>query len=82
MTTRCSLLTGVVLSLLVLAVFSPRSITANGDATRLLRSPTVSATHIAFAYANNIWTVDRAGRCPPRIHYNLPRLLSPSGVAL
>ena len=28
---------------------------------RLLRSPTVSATHIAFAYANNIWMVERAG---------------------
>lgn len=28
--------------------------------TRMLRSPTVSATHIAFAYANNIWIVDRA----------------------
>jgi hypothetical protein len=27
----------------------------NGDATRLLRTPTVSATQIAFAYANNIW---------------------------
>ena len=29
--------------------------------TRLLRTPTVSATHIAFAYANNIWVVERAG---------------------
>ena len=29
--------------------------------TRLLRTPTVSATHIAFAYANNIWIVERAG---------------------
>jgi tricorn protease len=29
--------------------------------TRLLRSPTVSATEIAFAYANNIWVVGRAG---------------------
>jgi tricorn protease len=29
--------------------------------TRLLRTPTVSARQIAFAYANNIWTVDRAG---------------------
>ena len=34
---------------------------ANGEATKLLRTPTVSATQIAFAYANNIWTVDRAG---------------------
>jgi len=29
--------------------------------TRMLRSPTVSASQIAFAYANNIWTVPRAG---------------------
>jgi tricorn protease len=29
--------------------------------TRMLRSPTVSKTQIAFAYANNIWIVDRAG---------------------
>lgn len=30
--------------------------------TKLLRMPTLSATQIAFAYANDIWTVDRAGR--------------------
>ncbi|MGE5359996.1 MAG: S41 family peptidase [Bacteroidales bacterium] len=29
--------------------------------TKMLRSPTVSATQIAFAYANNIWTVERPG---------------------
>src|SRR5688500_7251998 len=29
--------------------------------TRMLRSPTVSDKNIAFAYANNIWIVDRAG---------------------
>ena len=33
----------------------------NGEPTRLLRSPAVSASHIAFAYANNIWVVERAG---------------------
>jgi tricorn protease len=40
---------------------------ANGGPTRLLRTPTVSATHIAFAYANNIWTVERAGGTARRI---------------
>lgn len=35
--------------------------------TRLLRSPTVSATHIAFAYANNIWVVERAGGAGRRL---------------
>jgi tricorn protease len=33
----------------------------NGEPTRLLRSPTVSANQVAFAYANNIWTVPRSG---------------------
>jgi tricorn protease len=35
--------------------------------TRLLRQPTVSATRIAFAYANNIWVVDRAGGAARRL---------------
>ena len=40
---------------------------AQGGQTRLLRTPAVSATHIAFAYANNIWTVPRAGGSAQRI---------------
>src|SRR6185369_2841604 len=35
--------------------------------TRLLRTPSVSSTQIAFAYANNIWTVDKAGGTARRI---------------
>src|SRR5213595_969617 len=35
--------------------------------TRMLRTPTVSKTQIAFAYANNIWTVDKAGGLARRI---------------
>src|SRR5205823_5129598 len=35
--------------------------------TRLLRSPSASANRIAFAYANNIWTVQRAGGTAQRI---------------
>jgi tricorn protease len=42
-------------------VMAPTTVDANGEATRLLRTPTVSATHVAFAYANNIWVTDRAG---------------------
>ncbi|MFM8535014.1 MAG: PDZ domain-containing protein [Acidimicrobiia bacterium] len=34
---------------------------ANVTAARLLRTPSISATHVAFAYANNIWIVDRKG---------------------
>ena len=35
--------------------------------TRLLRTPSVSANHIAFAYANNIWTVNRSGGSARRL---------------
>ncbi len=35
--------------------------------TRLLRTPTVSATQIAFAYAQNIWSVPRAGGTARRL---------------
>jgi tricorn protease len=44
-----------------LAALSSIGVRANGPPTRLLRSPSISATHIAFAYANNIWIVDRKG---------------------
>jgi tricorn protease len=35
--------------------------------TRLLRTPTVSASRIAFAYANNIWVVERTGGSARRV---------------
>jgi tricorn protease len=35
--------------------------------TRMLRSPTISATQIAFAYANNIWVVPRSGGTAQRM---------------
>jgi tricorn protease len=35
--------------------------------TRLLRTPAVSATQIAFSYANNIWVVDRSGGMARRV---------------
>ncbi|MBV9268333.1 MAG: PD40 domain-containing protein [Acidobacteriaceae bacterium] len=35
--------------------------------TRMLRTPTVSRTQIAFAYANNIWVVDRKGGAARRL---------------
>ena len=43
------------------AALAPVPSAAPADSTRMLRSPTVSATQIAFAYANNIWVVERAG---------------------
>ncbi len=35
--------------------------------TKMLRSPTVSASHIAFAHANNIWIVERSGGAARRL---------------
>jgi tricorn protease len=61
MTKRIAILIGCLLILLWLTGAQSRVSGANGPGTRMLRSPTVSATHIAFAYANNIWIVERAG---------------------
>src|SRR5688500_20324408 len=48
---------------LLMTVALPGSIelAARGTPTRLLRTPSISATHVAFAYGNNIWIVDRKG---------------------
>jgi tricorn protease len=66
-----SLVRQVALLALVLVVLAPAlvptRVVANGEPTRLLRSPTVSATHIAFAYANNIWVTERTGGNARRI---------------
>ena len=42
-------------------------LTAAPGGTRLLRTPTVSANQIAFAYAENIWVVPRSGGMARRI---------------
>lgn len=39
----------------------------HGGQTRLLRTPTVSATQIGFAYANNIWVAPRGGGSARRL---------------
>ncbi len=58
------MLTRIARALLALPLFAV-ALAAAPDTTpgptKLLRSPTVSATQIAFAYANNIWVVERAG---------------------
>ena len=38
------------------------SITAFSQGTRLLREPSISATHITFAYGGDIWVADLAGK--------------------
>lgn len=50
--------------LLVAQLANAQSVSAQ---TRLLRTPTVSASQIAFAYANNIWSVPRAGGSARRL---------------
>ncbi len=40
---------------------------ANAPTTRLLRTPSVSAAQIAFAYASNIWIVERSGGVARRL---------------
>jgi tricorn protease len=57
-----------VLSILATAAWLANDVAhASSGPTRLLRTPTVSASHIAFAYANNIWTVERAGGTARRL---------------
>src|SRR5258705_3147145 len=46
---------------------SIRAQNGHGGQTRLLRTPTVSATQIGFAYANNVWGVPRAGGSARRL---------------
>src|SRR5574339_1206072 len=52
---------------LIVPLFAIALAHANGEQTRLLRTPTVSATQIAFAYANNIWIVERSGGLARRL---------------
>jgi tricorn protease len=58
---RCAL---VFCTALLLNIFA---FAQTSGGTRLLRTPTVSATQIAFAYAQNIWIVPRAGGMARRV---------------
>ena len=62
-------LASLLLLVFCLMVFSANTGAQNGHGgpTRLLRTPTVSATQIGFAYANNIWVVPRAGGSAKRL---------------
>ena len=53
--------------LLFQAQFEAQAQNGHGGQTRLLRTPTVSATQIGFAYANNIWVTPRAGGSARRL---------------
>ncbi len=66
MSTRVS--AGLMSCVAALALFvAVLSAAPGSEPTRLLRSPTVSATQIAFAYANNIWVVPREGGIARRL---------------
>ena len=52
-------------ALALLAVSAIPALAQSG--TRLLRTPSVSAQHITFAYANNIWVVERTGGAARRL---------------
>ena len=66
-------------STLAAAFISFAAITAaySAESTRLLRQPTLSASHIAFAYANNIWVVERAGGLARRLTSFAGQTLNP-----
>jgi tricorn protease len=49
------------------AALAPAGSAGAQSTTRLLRTPSVSGSHIAFAYANNIWVVDRTGGSARRL---------------
>ena len=67
-TRRLAVASGLSLAVLA-AAGEPASMRAraNDGVTRMLRSPTVSASHVAFAYANNIWVVERTGGAARRL---------------
>jgi len=67
MTARTSFAMLRILFLLALFALSALAAAPGDGTTRLLRMPTVSARQIAFAYANNIWVVERTGGLARRI---------------
>ncbi len=61
------ILTAAFFALTVLCSRFTNDANAQTAATRLLRTPTVSANQIAFAYAQNIWVVPRDGGMARRV---------------
>jgi len=54
-------------SLFILLAAAAPPLAADTSWTKMLRSPSVSATQIAFAYAQNVWVVDRSGGLARRL---------------
>ena len=57
-------------SLLLLCLIFSTSELSFGQGTMLLRQPTISDSHIAFVYANDLWIVDRNGGNAKRLTSN------------
>ncbi|MGD8377531.1 MAG: PDZ domain-containing protein [Acidobacteriota bacterium] len=49
------------IALALLTILSTLAVTPAQEEARLLRQPDISADHVAFVYANDIWIVDREG---------------------
>jgi tricorn protease len=63
----------VLLVIITLVVTTKEGFTVNTTDTRLMHQPAISATHIAFIYANDLWVADITGT-------NVRRLTSDPGV--
>ena len=66
MLARRTLIALFALPLLLMPLRTPLDAAAPAE-TRLLRTPTVSATSVAFTYAQNIWIAERAGGIARRL---------------
>jgi tricorn protease len=57
----------ILASLFALLLFTPFGLAADPNDTRLLSMPAISAKHIAFIYADDLWVADRDGKNPRRL---------------
>ncbi len=73
---RQIILGAFVFSLFVSGGFAPASVFAQG--TRLLRDPDVSADHIVFCYANDLWLTSRDGGDAVRLTSGIGNESTPS----
>ncbi|MCB1552806.1 MAG: PD40 domain-containing protein [Xanthomonadales bacterium] len=54
-------------SLACLSLFASTQLFADNDSTLLLRQPALSARHLAFVYAGDLWIAGRDGSAPRRL---------------
>lgn len=61
----------LITKILFLSLFVSVPVVSHAQGTMLLRQPTISNTHIAFVYANDLWIVDRNGGDATRLTSNI-----------